>query len=222
MTGHFKNLKTTINVEYLRPHRERSENVWPPPAHLSVKPLAADPAGEWFQIAYILHHRGKAGPRQQCLVRWEGFDASHDSWIRRDAITPKALIAYEKFLRAAADDSPAYQPILDSFITIGGKYSEIKPHRMSAGAANPQRVSAGAENPQQTIGCKSGSIIFKCCFQSVTRSECRRSSRNTSSIRKNPDEKLTFGGRASHCALIYEESSLFGCGRPLHRAWSRL
>jgi hypothetical protein len=99
-TGRFKELHDIVNVEYLRPYNERSENVGPPPHHLSVKPVAVEPLGEWYRIAEILNHRGTAGPTQQCLVRWEGFDASHDSWVPRRDITPKDLIAYEEFLRS--------------------------------------------------------------------------------------------------------------------------
>jgi hypothetical protein len=33
-------------------------------------------------------------------VCWEGFDPSHDLWVPRRDITPKALIAYEEFLRS--------------------------------------------------------------------------------------------------------------------------
>ena len=77
MTDRFRALKDIINVEYLRPYRIRSANIGPPPAHLSVKPIAVEAAGDWYQIADIQNHRGKAGPGQHCLVRWEGFDASH-------------------------------------------------------------------------------------------------------------------------------------------------
>jgi hypothetical protein len=63
-TGRFKVLNPIVNVEYLRTYNERSENVGPPPHHLSVKPVAVEPLGEWYRIAEILDHRGKAGPAQ--------------------------------------------------------------------------------------------------------------------------------------------------------------
>jgi hypothetical protein len=63
-TGRFKVLNPIVNVEYLRTYNERSENVGPPPHHLSVKPVAVEPRGEWYRIAEILDHRGKAGPAQ--------------------------------------------------------------------------------------------------------------------------------------------------------------
>ena len=93
-TGRFKAIHDIVNVEYLLPYNERSENVGPPPHHLSVKPVAVEPLGEWYQIAEILDHRGKAGPAQRCLVRWEGFDASHDSWVPRRDIMKNFYDAY--------------------------------------------------------------------------------------------------------------------------------
>ena len=36
--------------------------------------------------------------RCECLVRWKDFDVSHDSWVRRQFLTPLALQAYETFL----------------------------------------------------------------------------------------------------------------------------
>jgi hypothetical protein len=136
-TGRFRALQNVINVEYLRPYNERSENVGPPPHHLSVKPVAVEPLGEWYQIAEILDHRGSPSPTQQCLVRWEGFDASHDSWVPRCDITPKALMEYEEFLRRgprARERVPqvgrrtleAFQNKLTSFIGRNGRYSVLE------------------------------------------------------------------------------------------------
>ena len=133
-TGRFKAVHDIVNVEYLRPYNERSENVGPPPHHLTVKPVAVEPLGEWYQIAEILDHRGKAGPAQRCLVRWEGFDASHDSWVPRRDITPKALIAYEEFLRQLHlhhdhDNAKAHEALrkkLTSFIGERGQYSVLE------------------------------------------------------------------------------------------------
>ena len=130
-TGRFQALHNVVNVEYLRPYNERSENVGPPPHHLSVKPVAVEPLGEWYQIAEILDHRGSPSPTQQCLVRWEGFDASHDSWVPRRDITPKALVAYEEFLREAEPrqmphDGHVSRKRLSSFIGEHGEHSVIE------------------------------------------------------------------------------------------------
>jgi hypothetical protein len=155
-TGRFKSLHDIVNVEYLRPYNERSENVGPPPHHLSVKPVAVEPLGEWYQIAEILDHRGKAGPAQQCLVRWEGFDASHDSWVPRRDITPKALIAYEEFLRCihlhnGRDNAKAHEALrkkLTSFIGESGQYSVLEKSdnrhtsKMSAPRGEREQVDA--------------------------------------------------------------------------------
>jgi len=139
-------------VEYLRPYRERSENVGPPPAHLAVKPLAVDPRGEWYQIADILHHRGKPGPKQQCLVRWEGFDASHDSWIPRNAITDKALVAYETFLREMADYRSAHKQSLESFVGPNQEFSVIKKQQVFDVPAPPKPVKPDANRAAAALG----------------------------------------------------------------------
>ncbi len=34
----------------------------------------------------------------ECLVRWEDFDVSHDSWVQRKFLTPLAFQAYDRFL----------------------------------------------------------------------------------------------------------------------------
>ena len=170
-TGRFKALQNIVNVEYLRPYNERSENVGPPPHHLSVKPVAVEPLGEWYQIAEILDHRGRPGPAQQCLVRWEGFDASHDSWVPRRDITPKALVAYEEFLRLiyrrhgngreyTAQAYATFRQKLISFIGDNGDYSvleKLDDHRTSKiSASRGEREKAGArpdgdDNPKTSM-----------------------------------------------------------------------
>jgi hypothetical protein len=144
--GRFRALTPVINVEYLRPYRLRSENVGPPPQHLSIKPLEVEPEGEWYQVADILGVRGQAGPRQQCLVRWEGFDATHDSWVPRCHITPAALIAYEKFLNEDATNS-VRQMALRKFIGNDGRFSpsaaaDREERRRIATLARQARVAA--------------------------------------------------------------------------------
>ena len=152
-TGVFSALSDVINVEYLRPYHERSANVGPPPHHLSIKPIAVEPEGEWFKIAEILHHRGFPGPNQECLVRWEGFDDSHDSWIARKNITPKALVAYEQFLRecVASADSKAKQAkaraYLQNFIGDNERFSAIKKKPTLRCAA--AETSRGEREPEQ-------------------------------------------------------------------------
>jgi transposase InsO family protein len=165
-TGRFKALHDIVNVEYLRPYNARSENVGPPPHHLSVKPVAVEPLGEWYEIAEILDHRGRPCPTQQCLVRWEGFDASHDSWVPRCDITPKALIAYEFFLRHIdlhthkrynAKSYKAFHEKLTSFIGENGQYSVLekadnrRPSKMSAPRGEREKADArrnGDEDPK--------------------------------------------------------------------------
>jgi transposase InsO family protein len=160
-TGRFKALKDIVNVEYLRPYNIRTENVGPPPHHLSVKPVAVEPLGEWYQIAEILAHRGRPGQGQQCLVRWEGFDASHDSWVPRRDITPKALVAYEEFLRmeppqvyregggCSAMSREMFQKRLESFIGENGKYSVI-----GSSGSNRTSKARGSRGEREETGAR--------------------------------------------------------------------
>jgi hypothetical protein len=95
----FQLLNPTVNIVYLRPYRLRTPEIGTPPKSLSVKPIEVELDGSsWYQVEYILDHRGAAGPMCECLVRWKGFDVSHDSWVKRKFLTPLALQAYEQFL----------------------------------------------------------------------------------------------------------------------------
>ena len=78
-TDRWKHLNPIINIEYLRPYSFRTEDVGPGPQSLSVKPITVEPDGSsWYQVVEILDHNGPSGPKCRCLVRWEGFDATHD------------------------------------------------------------------------------------------------------------------------------------------------
>jgi transposase InsO family protein len=151
-TGRFSAIHDVINVEYIRPYKERSANVGPPPHHLSIKPIAVEPEGEWFTIAEILHHRYRFGPNQQFLVRWEGFDCSHDSWVPRRDITPKALKGYEAFLReevknAGPKEKALRQRELNKFLGTNDNYSADNKKQQAArgGAAKTSRGERGSD-----------------------------------------------------------------------------
>jgi hypothetical protein len=73
--------------------------VGPGPPSLSVKPISVDPDDiSWYQIAEILDHNGPSGPKCRCLVRLEGFDATHDNWILRKHVTLEVITTYEQIL----------------------------------------------------------------------------------------------------------------------------
>jgi hypothetical protein len=98
-TGRWKHLHTVVNIEYLRPYSLRSDMVGPGPPSLSVKPISVDPDDiSWYQIAEILDHNGPSGPKCRCLVRLEGFDATHDNWILRKHVTLEVITTYEQIL----------------------------------------------------------------------------------------------------------------------------
>jgi len=141
-TGRWKHLHTVVNIEYLRPYSLRSDTVGPGPQSSSVKPISVEPDGSsWYQIAEILDHNGPSGPKCRCLVRWEGFDATHDSWILRKHVTLEAITAYEQILTDMAADSgtTADKVKLATFIGKQGQFSALA-ERARLQAHNIQRA----------------------------------------------------------------------------------
>ena len=126
-TDRWKHLHSLINIEYLRPYSLRTEDVGPGPQSLSVKPISVEPDGSsWYKIAEILDHNGPSGPKCRCLVRWEGFDATHDTWILRKNVTLEAITAYEQILTdAAVSGTPSDKEKLDTFIGKQGQFSAL-------------------------------------------------------------------------------------------------
>ena len=47
-----------------------------------------------FAIEEILNHRGPVTARQY-LVRWQGYNAQHNSWIPKSSLDPEAIKDYE-------------------------------------------------------------------------------------------------------------------------------
>ena len=86
-------------------------------------------------------HRGQAGPKQSCLVRFKGFDDSHDQWLPRAQINDAALIAYEQFLR---DDvfSSKCDATMEHFRSFVGEREEFSVIRQVARAAKSAATRA--------------------------------------------------------------------------------
>ena len=131
-TDRWKHLNRVVNIEYLRPYSLSTGGVGPGPQSVSVKTISVEPDdSSWYQIAEILDHNGPSGPKCRCLVRWEGFDVTHDSWILRKHVTLETIIVYEQFLTDEADlekPKPGKEPVkdkLDSFIGLQGQFSVI-------------------------------------------------------------------------------------------------
>ena len=71
-------------------------------------------------------HNCPPGPKYRCLVRWEGFDATHDSWILRKHVTLEAITAYEQILtNEAALGRTADKVKLATFIGKLGPFSAL-------------------------------------------------------------------------------------------------
>ena len=90
--------------------------------------------------------------KQKCLVRWRGYDASHDQWLQRSQITPNALIAYENFLRVQAgvsgrqlDNVPADATRqLETFVGKDGRCSAIRAQEIAEKAKATRELNRQA------------------------------------------------------------------------------
>ena len=49
--------------------------------------------GDVYTVEHIIKHRGKADSVFEFLVKWQGYDASHNSWEPQDNILDLALLA---------------------------------------------------------------------------------------------------------------------------------
>ena len=70
-----------FNVSLLRKYH----GVYRPPG-----PIIVD-GEEEYEVDSILRHRGN-GKRRQYLVRWKGYDASEDCWLKADELSNAPLV----------------------------------------------------------------------------------------------------------------------------------
>ena len=141
-TGIYKALHDKINIEHLRPYHRRAPGVGRSAASAHRPPLLTEASGrEWYEVEEIMAHRGQAGPKQSCLVRFKGFDDSHDQWLPRTQINDAALIAYEQFLR---DDvfSSKCDATMEHFRSFVGAREEFSVIRQVARAAKSAATRA--------------------------------------------------------------------------------
>jgi len=175
-TGIYKALHDKINIEHLRPYYRRAPEVGVSSVSTQRQPLLVEAQGHtWYEVDEIMSHRGLAGPHQSCLVRYKGFDDSHDQWLPRRQINEAALIAYEKFLREdAASGGAAEQKHLQSFVGEREVFSVIRQvaraeKSAATRAANkaladarsrhPDAPSSSGSSPSSTT--RAGRVSFK-------------------------------------------------------------
>ena len=147
-TGIYKALHDKINIEHLRPYHQRAPGIGRSAASAHRPPLLTEASGhEWYEVDEIMSHRGKAGPKQSCLVRFKGYDDSHDKWLPRKQINEAALIAYEQFLRddAAAGGAAAHEH-LRSFVGEHEVFSVIRQAARLAKTAATRAAQKAAQD----------------------------------------------------------------------------
>lgn len=88
--------------------------------------------------------RTAAGPKCRCLIPWEGFDVTHDSWILRKHITLEAITGYEEFLTDMVSlGGKSQQDKLDTFIAT--QQTQQRQHKLRR-AQRPVALEASAHH----------------------------------------------------------------------------
>jgi hypothetical protein len=82
----FTSIHPNFHANLLRPHIPNDPEQFPrrePPRPDPIIP--DDPEGAQYTVEQLLDHRPERSPREY-LVRWEGWDESHDQWVKKKDI----------------------------------------------------------------------------------------------------------------------------------------
>jgi hypothetical protein len=99
----FRFIDPVVNVERVRPYRERADSA--PTQALAMEgpgPIMDDPrGGSWWEVEDVVSHHGRRGKGRRYLVRYLGFPASFDEWKSTADVSQFLVDAYEELLQAA-------------------------------------------------------------------------------------------------------------------------
>ena len=102
-------------------------------------------------------HNGPSGPKCRCLVRWEGFDAAHDSWILRKHVTLESITAHEQILTDETDLGKTTDKV--KIATLIGKQGQFSALLQRARQQVQQQHSILQSTPFKQRGPKFFSVL---------------------------------------------------------------
>ena len=101
-----------VNFDKLRRFHERdprlgSTNVNPPP-------LLSRNGEDFFEIEKILNHRARPNVPREFLVKWKGYDASHNTWEPEPRLRADVPLLVDAYLQSPSPGPPPRAPLRQS------------------------------------------------------------------------------------------------------------
>jgi transposase InsO family protein len=99
-------IDTVVNVDRLRPYKQRPPDLGPSEEDAQPEALILDPrGGTWWEVEDVVAHRRTHGQRR-FLVRYKGFGPSFDEWKREEDVSEHLIKGYDELCRLASAQDP--------------------------------------------------------------------------------------------------------------------
>ena len=92
LPAEYSRLHPVFHVSLLKPYKEGVKALKPPAPELIAGEL-------YYKVERILSRRQRRSGRKQVteyLVKWAGYDDTHNSWEPEENLTPDLLVAYKQ------------------------------------------------------------------------------------------------------------------------------
>ena len=124
-------IDTVVNVDRLRPYKQRPPDLGPSEEDAQPEALIVDPrGGTWWEVEDVVAHRWCKGQRK-FLVRYKGFGPSFDEWKQEEDVSEQLVKDYDELCRlfCAQDLVTAATPAPTSSRAPASTPSEPDPSR---------------------------------------------------------------------------------------------
>jgi len=99
-------IDTVVNVDRLRPYKQRPPDLGPSEEDAQPEALIVDPrGGTGWEVEDVVAHRRTHGQRR-FLVRYKGFGPSFDEWKREEDVSEHLIKGYDELCRLASAQDP--------------------------------------------------------------------------------------------------------------------
>jgi hypothetical protein len=103
-------IDTVVNVDRLRPYKQRPPQLGSSEKDDQPEALVVDPrGGTWWEVEDVMAHR-QGRYQRSFLVRYKGFGPSFDEWKREEDVSEHLIREYDELCRLAG----ARDPVIDT------------------------------------------------------------------------------------------------------------